>query len=60
MPKSPDFLSEFKTSKGILLGFSQDFLGKGDFSHHFSSLGLPVTHGQTLFDEVDFAVTNPP
>ncbi|KAI5929237.1 Abnormal spindle-like microcephaly-associated protein [Manis javanica] len=51
--------AEFKTSKEILLAFSRDFLsGEGDLSRHLSLLGLPVNHGQTPFDEFDFAVTN--
>ncbi|KAK2492808.1 hypothetical protein MC885_007582 [Smutsia gigantea] len=51
--------AEFKTSKEILLVFSRDFLsGEGDLSRHLSLLGLPVNHGQTPFDEFDFAVTN--
>ncbi|XP_037353787.1 abnormal spindle-like microcephaly-associated protein isoform X2 [Talpa occidentalis] len=51
--------AEFKTSKGILLAFSRDFLsGEGDLSRHLSLLGLPVNHVQTPFDEFDFAVTN--
>ncbi|XP_077986991.1 abnormal spindle-like microcephaly-associated protein homolog [Glandiceps talaboti] len=51
--------AEIKSSRGLLLQFSRDYLsGEGDVTRHLSYFGYTVSHVQTALHEFDYAVAN--
>ncbi|KAL8625929.1 hypothetical protein ACOMHN_012521 [Nucella lapillus] len=51
--------ADIKSTKGLLIQFSRDFLsGEGDVTKHLAYMGYVVSHVQTPLDEFDYAVAN--